>query len=56
MLKGDDMHRNTSKVYDISVLLEKELDLFVLLWARFELFSDVWSENTALFERLMEIH
>ena len=26
------------------------------MWACVRLFSNVWSENTALFERLMEIH
>ena len=29
---------------------------FTLILRRFEVFSDVWSENAALFERLMEIH
>ena len=30
--------------------------LFKLVLRRFEVFSDVWSENAALFERLMEIN
>ena len=29
---------------------------FKLILSSCELFSNVWSENTALFERLMEIH
>ena len=29
---------------------------FKFIIRKFELFSNVWSENTALFERLMEIH
>ena len=29
---------------------------FKLILRRFEVVSDVWSENAALFERLMEIH
>ena len=29
---------------------------FKLILKRFEVVSDVWSENVALFERLMEIH